>query len=80
MEFSNMGKQQNNIEFTLASIGDLLQQIERCNERIKILSSYNEQELEQSILNAQSLRRQFLEQLDELLADYSLEVRLRTAA
>ncbi len=75
-----MEKNNSNIEYTLVSIGDLLQQIERCNDRIDILTSYNEPELEQSVLNAQALRRQFLEQLDELLADYSIEVRLRTAA
>lgn len=75
-----MEKKNDNIEYTLASIGDLLRQIERCNERIEILTSYNEPELEQSILNAQSLRSQFLGQLDNLLAAYSIEVRLRAAA
>lgn len=70
----------NNIQYTLASMGDLLEQINRCNERINLLASYKAPELEQSILNAQSMRKQFLEQLDELLAVYSLEVRLRGMA
>lgn len=77
---SNMAKQNGNIEYTLSCIGDLPQQIERCNERISLLSSYKEPELEQSILNAKALRRQFLEQMDELLAGYSIEVRLRAKA
>lgn len=70
----------NKIQYTLASMGDLLEQINRCNERINLLTSYKAPELEQSILNAKSLRQQFLEQLDELLAGYSLEVRLRGMA
>jgi hypothetical protein len=34
-------------------------------------------ELEQSILNAKALRKQFLKQRDEVLAGYSIEVRGR---
>lgn len=75
-----MEKKKNSIEYTANCVGDLLQQIEQCNERIEVLTSYNEPELEQSISNVKSLRRQFLEQLDELLAEYSIEVRLRAAA
>lgn len=66
-----------NIQYTLASIGDLLEQINRCNERISLLTSYKAPELEQSILNAKSMRKQFLAQLDELMAGYGMEVRLR---
>ena len=77
---SDMEKKNGNIEYTLSCIGDLLLQIERCNERIQLLNSYKEPELEQSILNAKALRRQFLQQMDELLAGYSIEVRLRAKA
>lgn len=73
-----MAKKNDKLKFTLTTLGDLLLQIERCNERIKTLATYHEPELEQSILNAQSIRSQFLRQLDELLAEYSLEVRLKT--
>ncbi len=75
-----MKKKNGNIKYTIACMGDLLEQIERCNERIQLLAGYNEPELEQSILNAQALRRQLLAQLDELLEGYSLEVRLKAKA
>ena len=77
---SDMEKKNGNIEYTLSCIGDLLLQIERCNERIQLLNSYKEPELEQSILNAKALRRQFLQQMDELLAGYGIEVRGRATA
>lgn len=67
-------------QYTLASIGDLLEQINRCNERINLLTSYKAPELDQSILNAKSLRKQFLAQLDEVMAGYGMEVRLRGMA
>ena len=67
----------NKIQYTLASMSDLLERINCCNERINLLTSYKAPELEQSILNAKSLRKQFLEQLDELMAGYSLEVRVK---
>lgn len=51
-----MAKKNDNIEYTRSCIGDLLLQIERCNERIQLLTSYNDPELEQSILNAKALR------------------------
>ncbi|MBK8564115.1 MAG: hypothetical protein IPN76_12450 [Saprospiraceae bacterium] len=70
----------NKTQYTLASIGDLLEQINRCNERINLLTSYKAPELEQSILNAKSLRKQFLAQLDEVMAGYGMEVRLRGMA
>jgi hypothetical protein len=67
----------NNLQAAFATIGDLLEQISRCNERIKLLASYKAPELEQSILNAKSLRKQFLAQLDEVMAGYGVEVKER---